>query len=157
MPGPTPSPLGQHLLEPLALCGAGDVRALATEQFLVAGAVGADERTWGHLKAWAEAGSHWGGGWLQPRTSQVMAGVRADVTGVVTEDRGPFQHWDGSAPLLSSSTLSGSPWSLDQSSEHCTPTLPAWALTKLPGAHLMPAGLNKPTEIFKICKGVGAM
>ena len=54
------SPLGQHLLEPLALGGAGDVGALATEQFLVAGAIGADEGTWGHLRAWAEEGSHWG-------------------------------------------------------------------------------------------------
>lgn len=61
-----PSPLGQHLLEPLALGWAGDVRTLATEQFLVAGAVGADEGTWGHLRVWVEAGSHWG--WFRSRT-----------------------------------------------------------------------------------------
>lgn len=38
-----------------------------------------------------------------------MVEVGADVTGVVTEGRGPYQRWDGSAPLLSSSTLYGSP------------------------------------------------
>ena len=31
VPRPTPSPLGQHLSEPLALSGAGSVRALAAE------------------------------------------------------------------------------------------------------------------------------
>lgn len=84
-----------------------------------------------------------------------MAEVRADVTGVVTEDRGLFQHWDGSTPLLSSSTFSGSPWPLGQGfrHRHRILTWTAWVLTRPPGAHLMQTGLNRPTEIIQNLQG----
>jgi hypothetical protein len=54
--GPAHSPLGQHLLQPFTLGGAGGVRALAAEEFLLSRTIGADEGTRGHLRGWREEG-----------------------------------------------------------------------------------------------------